>query len=278
MNKILMAVCGLLCVVNEPGLSQCFSLDSIPIKAVAKLILNPTSGGESFHSMDIYRLSKYDFIALYAHPMFFVGSEEMKHQGVLIEKEMVPLINELLCSGIKHYPDKELRRWYRQTGRAQFVLFNVILDTMTVEADLYQQVEELLFGAFIIQQHNRQSDYLADVTRSILGCYKAFGNDSLTLQSSDIQLSLLDEQPQQVGSGCYWCFVPGFVVMSGPCYAGVEMTFHWELIQDFGDVRLCIYSGQRDGTELGPCSYYFVMEKSDIGKWMLTTRSKFTCE
>ncbi|MBK7343608.1 MAG: hypothetical protein IPJ06_11290 [Saprospiraceae bacterium] len=50
----------------------------------------------------------------------------------------------------------------------------------------YQQIEELLFGAFIQNQYRIQSDYLSNLKNEMIGCYVAFGNEVVALHSSDL--------------------------------------------------------------------------------------------
>lgn len=263
----------------QAGFAQCFSLDSIPKYHSANIILDPAIGEEGFHKLEIMRISSDVFMAFYTHPMIFVGGEKAEHHGVLVEHELFPLINQLFCSGIKFYPDRKLTRWYKDTGRIPCVLFNQIPDSMSVESDLYRRLEELLFGAYIIQQQSRQSAYLSQASNSLLGCYKAFGNESITLQSSDIRLTRLNDPPSRTKDHCFWCFVPGFVAMSGPCYAGVDMTYQWELIQDFGELRMCLFSSTEKNPTSRTCLYSFFLDKPETGTVELRTRPRYPdCE
>lgn len=279
MKKKLFVLLVFKVVFMKAGFAQCFSLDSIPKYHTASIILDPAIGEEGFHKLEIMRVSSDAFMAFYTHPMIFVGGECEAHHGVLIEHELFPLINQLFCSGIKFYPDRKLTRWYKDTGRIPSVLFNQIPDSLSVESDLYRRLEELLFGAYIIQQQNRQSAYLSQVTTSLLGCYKAFGNESITLQSSDIQLTRLNDPPTQTNDLCFWCFVPGLVAMSGPCYGGVDMAYQWELIQDFGELRMCLFSSAEKEPESRRCLYSFYLDKPETNPLELRTRPRYPdCE
>ncbi len=277
--RILIFILLFFCLASRSeAQSDCFTLDSIPKKQIVKVVLNPTQSNDVFHSFEIIRISKEEYYIIYSAPTIWAGHLAEEHDGLVITGEFRHLIDHLLCSGVKWYPTREFRRFQRTRGGMPYAAFVHNDGADPSWALEYQQIEELLFGAFIQNQYRIQSDYLSNLKNEMIGCYVAFGNEVVALHSSDLQLVRQKDLNNLDPDKCYWFFLPDLVLMTGPCYSNIEMTYHWEFIHGFQEVQICINPDRGQEYEQNKCAYSFFLEESVPSGWRLSVRSQYSCE
>ena len=253
----------------------CFTLDSIPNKQIVKVVLNPTEVNEVFHSFEIIRISKKDYYIIYSAPIIWAGQSAEEHEGVLITDEIRPLINQLLCFGTKWYPTREFRSFQRNRGGMPYAAF-VHNEGADPSWSLdYRQIKEGLFGSFIQHQYRIQADYLSSLKNKLIGCFEVFGNKTVSLHSSDLQLTRQEDMHNLDPDKCYWCILPDLILMTGPCYSNIEMTYHWKVIHVFKEVQICLYPDGFDAQGQKNWAYSFFLEEFPSSGWGLSVRSKY---
>lgn len=278
MNKFEILILCLAFAVPASAQVGCFSLDSIPKNNAIKLILNPASGDDVFHAMDILRIAKNKYMIFYSSPAIYAGGAEEQNQGLVITEELKSMIDKLLCTSAIHYATKDVRRRQRNTGNIPNYAYSVNPEDDLTWKDMYMQLEEMLFGVFIHRQYENQVSYLAIVSERLVGCYNVLGNELIALNSSDIQLTKSNYSMEDIYARCTWCFTPDFVTMSDPCYNGVEMTWRWRLILEDYELRICLFSQTGDDQAASDCVYSFYSETPESTSLLLTSKSRFVEE
>ena len=235
--------------------SHCFTVDSIPVSHFVRFVYHPKDSSQTLRSFDVINHKNYGLIISYTVPIIWVGVEVHEFEPRFVDDSLRLKLDILLCKG-QELPINEARRKIGKWSKLILQKGVANVEPNLFWEKLFMEIEVEQFGDQIDEGLRYQRDYLRKIAKYVPGCYYIKNTKSIPLLSDKIKLKQIHSENEFRADRCYWCFLRDKVVMSGPCYQGIEMTFNWELRQAPGYQYLCLLNGNSH-EECETCLYKF---------------------